>query len=112
MFVAELLHACSGMRWELRAETEGLPDLAQGSAQQALLRQLVPLAAAVPAAKERCAALARVWAAAVAADLGARRAVRLRQRPTPQAELKHLLSDAVVLEIISGSSGGAHTATF
>lgn len=79
----------------------------QGSAQQALLRQLVPLVAAVPAAKDRCAALARIWAAAVAADLGARRAVRLRQRPTPQAELKHLLSDAVVLEVISGSSGGA-----
>ena len=35
----------------------------------------------------------------------------LRQRATPQAELKHLLSDAVVVEVVS-SSPGAPPAAF
>lgn len=77
----------------------------QGPAQLQRARQLAPLAAQLPAARARAAALARVWAAAVGADLAARRAARLRQRPHPGAELKHLLSDAFVMEVVSGSAG-------
>ena len=69
--------------------------------------QLLPMVAQLPSAQTRCKALARIWAAAVASDLETRRAVRTRQKTLPGAELKQLLSDAFVMEIVSGSAEGA-----
>ena len=65
------------------------------------------MAAQLPSAQARCRALARIWAAAVASDLETRRAVRTRQKTLPGAELKQLLSDSFVMEVISGSPEGA-----
>lgn len=79
----------------------------QPAARLALLRQLPPLAAALPGAGERCAALARAWAAAVALDLDARRGARLRDRSAPAAELKALLTDPFAAAVISGAPAGA-----
>ena len=53
------------------------------------------------------AALARVWAAAVALDLDARRGARLRDRSAPSAELKALLTEPFVAAVISGAAAGA-----
>ncbi|KAK9845774.1 hypothetical protein WJX81_002133 [Elliptochloris bilobata] len=84
----------------------GLPAL-EPAARLALLRQLPPLAAALSAAGDRVAALARVWAAAVALDLDARRGARLRDRSAPATELKALLTEPFVAAVISGASAGA-----
>lgn len=75
---------------------------AQGPGQFQLLRQLPPMVAQLPAAAGRCAALARIWAAAVAADLDTRRAVRTRQRTLPSTELRQLLSDTFLMDVIGG----------
>ena len=80
----------------------------QARAQSQLLGQLLPMVAQLPSAQARCKALARIWAAAVASDLETRRAVRTRQKTLPGAELKQLLSDAFVMEVVSGSAEGAH----
>ena len=80
----------------------------QARAQSQLLGQLLPMVAQLPSAQARCKALARIWAAAVASDLETRRAVRTRQKTLPGAELKQLLSDAFVMEIVSGSAEGAY----
>lgn len=78
----------------------------QGQAQFQLLRQLPPMVAQLPGAAARCAALAHIWAAAVAADLDTRRAVRTRQRTLPSTELRQLLSDATLMEVIGGLDSG------
>ena len=78
----------------------------QARAQSQLLGQLLPMVAQLPSAQARCTALARIWAAAVASDLETRRAVRTRQKTLPGAELKQLLSDAFVKEVVSGSAEG------
>ncbi len=78
----------------------------QGQAQFQLLRQLPPMVAQLPAAAGRCAALARIWAAGVAADLETRRAVRTRQRTLPSTELRQLLSDSFLMEVIGGLDSG------
>ena len=65
-----------------------------------------------PSAQARCEALAQIWAAAVASDLETRRAVRTRQKTLPGAELKQLLSDAFVMEIVSGSAEGVQTSCY
>jgi hypothetical protein len=64
------------------------------------------MVAQLPSAAGRCSALARVWWAAVAADLDTRRAMRMRQRTLPSAELKQLLSDSFVMEVVSGVGTG------
>ena len=79
---------------------------AQARAQGQLLVQLLPMIAQLPAAQVRCEALACLWAAAVASDLETRRAVRTRQKTLPGAELKQLLSDSFVMEVVSGSNEG------
>jgi hypothetical protein len=83
-----------------------VPCCAQARAQSQVLVQLLPMVAQLPAAQVRCKALARLWAAAVASDLETRRAVRTRQKMLPGAELKQLLSDSFVMEVVSGSSEG------
>lgn len=80
--------------------------LLQGQGQFQLLRQLLPMVAQLPSAADRCRALARIWAAAVAADLDTRRAVRTRQQTLPSAELKQLLSDVFIMEVVSGAGAG------
>ncbi|BDA45077.1 Protein TPLATE [Coccomyxa sp. Obi] len=89
----------------MEALTQKLGAL-QGQAQFQLLRQLPPMVAQLPGAAARCAALARIWAAAVAADLDTRRAVRTRQRTLPSTELRQLLSDATLMEVIGGLDSG------
>ena len=74
--------------------------------------QLLPMVAQLPSAQARCEALAQIWAAAVATDLETRRAVRTRQKTLPGAELKQLLSDAFVMEIVSGSAEGVQTSCY
>ena len=78
----------------------------QARAQSQLLGQLLPMVAQLPSAHARCQALARIWAAAVASDLETRRAVRTRQKTLPGAELKQLLSDAFVKDVVSGTAEG------
>ncbi len=66
-----------------------------------LIKQLMPMIAALPEAVGRVAALAAVWRAGLDVDLGTRRAGRVGDRLLPAAELKALLTDAFVLETIS-----------
>lgn len=71
-----------------------------------LARQLIPMAATVPSAEARTQALAKLWLAMLTLELQARRANRSGDRAVSAAELKNVLSDPLVFELISGNPVG------
>ena len=79
----------------------------QPLAQVQLTRQLIPMAAAVPLAEARTAALAKIWLSIVTLELHARHAHRSGDRAVSAAELKNVLSDPIVFELVSGNPVGA-----
>ena len=81
----------------------------QANAQLQMARQLITLAASVPEAQVRCNALAQLWRCVVDSEVAVRLAHTRAERISGQAELKHLLSDAGVFDLISGSLPGEVT---
>ena len=75
---------------------------AQANAQLQMARQLITMAANVPDAQGRCNAFAHLWRCVVDAEIAVRLAHTRGEKINAQAELKHLLSDSGVFEIISG----------
>ncbi|KAK9811481.1 hypothetical protein WJX72_004659 [[Myrmecia] bisecta] len=78
----------------------------QVTGQIPLIRQLVPMIATLPLAADRVKALAHLWKAAVDLDLATRHAVQTNDRVVAGAELKTVLSDSFIMEVISGVSTG------
>ena len=78
----------------------------QVTAQLGLMRQLFPLIATLPSAAGRTSALAHVWRVAVTLDLATRRAIRSGDRAVPGAQLKDMLTDSFVMDIVSGDVSG------
>ena len=70
------------------------------------MRQLFPLIATLPSAAGRSSALAHVWRVAVTLDLATRRAIRSGDRAVPGAQLKDMLTDSFVMDIVSGDVSG------
>ena len=80
--------------------------IAQAAGQAQLARQLVPLIAGLSLARDRCAALAGVWAAVTALELDARRAARSHEKLAPPlGALKGTLSHPFIMEAIAGGAG-------
>lgn len=79
----------------------------QVTAQLGLMRQLFPLIATLPSAAGRTSALAHAWRVAVTLDLATRRAIRSGDRAVPGAQLKDMLTDSFVMDIVSGDVSGA-----
>ena len=71
-----------------------------------MARQLINLAASVPDAQVRCRALAQLWRCVIDSEVAVRLAHARAERISGQAELKHLLSDAGVFDLISGMQPG------
>ena len=71
-----------------------------------MARQLITLAASVPEARVRCSALAQLWRCVIDSEIAVRMAHARAERISGQAELKHLLSDAGVFDLISGMPAG------
>lgn len=76
----------------------------QANAQLQMARQLITMAAAVPDAQARCNAFAHLWRCVVDAEIAVRLAHTRGEKINAQAELKHLLSDSGVFDIISGQA--------
>ena len=64
------------------------------------------MVATVSSAEARTRALARIWLAIVTLELHARRAHRSGDRAVSAAELKNVLSDPLVFELVSGNPVG------
>ena len=67
-----------------------------------MARQLISMAATVPDAQARCDAFAHLWCCVLDAEIAVRLAHTQGEKINAQAELKHLLSDSAVFDIISG----------